>query len=207
MKNIKTTLLLVTFCMITLSYTMQEKELELIAICRQKQPDLKRAKKLLKSKTTPNATDKGRICTDYYYFDNPGTTALGTAVYEGHIELVELLLKRKADIEIKSPWNGSTPLIKAALQGHTKITEVLIARGANVNATNCCKNTALMWASDYAHVEIVKLLLAASADVTCKNDEGITALHNAKTKAAISYRYHDRYDQIVDLLEKAGATE
>lgn len=178
-------------------------------------PDLAAARKILSLGINANAKDKGNIA-----LDNPGWTALTTAASHGHTAYVELLLDAGADIEIKDPWDGRTALMAASLNGHSEAIRLLLKRGASPNATNCYKRTALIWAAEHAHVDAVKLLLAAKANVEAKDEEEYHAYDKdgkwiqLKGKTALAYakeahfsQYQDRYDEIVKLLENAGAKE
>ena len=60
------------------------------------------------------------------------TTPLYQAAFNGHNELVELLLEKGADPNIKTKA-GTTALMGAAYGGHKRIAELLIAHGADVN--------------------------------------------------------------------------
>lgn len=62
-----------------------------------------------------------------------GWTALLRAATSGQEPMVRLLLENNADIEAKSPNNG-TPLICAAEGNYEAIVDVLLQRGANVDA-------------------------------------------------------------------------
>jgi ankyrin repeat protein len=173
------------------------KELEeiLIDMGRWEAPDLDAARKILELGVSSNAKDRGNIA-----LDNPGAAALTTAAGYGKTEYVKLLLDFGANIEIKSPWDGRTALMDAALYGHDETVALLLRRGANPNATNCLKKTALIWAADNAHLGSIKLLLAADADISLQDEHGKTALFYAR-KAMFS-QYQDKYDKIVELLEK-----
>mmetsp|Transcript_55821 Transcript_55821/g.147564 ORF Transcript_55821/g.147564 Transcript_55821/m.147564 type:complete len:199 (+) Transcript_55821:461-1057(+) len=50
----------------------------------------------------------------------------------GHEEVVELLLRRRADVDAQMRW-GETPLLLACQKGHERIVEILILHRANVN--------------------------------------------------------------------------
>jgi len=176
----------------------------LIDMGRWETPDLEAAKKILNlGVVSANDKDKGNVWEGYY--GNPGAAALTTAASYGKTDYVKLLLDYKADIEIKDPWDSRTAIMAAALHGHNDTLELLLSHGANVNATNCYGTTALIWAASEVKVETVKLLLKAKADVNAKNKDGETALKAAK--GTIFWRYRDQCDQIVKLLEDAGAKE
>ena len=66
--------------------------------------------------------------------DENGGTPLQVATYEGHKEIVELLIAKGADVNAKESGLGTAPLHRAAFRGHEAIVELLIAEGADVNA-------------------------------------------------------------------------
>lgn len=62
--------------------------------------------------------------------EQPGWTALHYAVAAGSIEVAELLLERKAQIDAEAP-SGMTPLMLAAREGQEKAVLFLLERGAD----------------------------------------------------------------------------
>jgi cytohesin len=132
-----------------------------------------------------------------------GGTPLHWAAYDGHKEIVELLVAEGADVNAKDV-DGLTPLYfavfrdrneivelliahgadvdtekeasflsNAALGGYTEIVERLIAKGADVNAKDGVGETPLLLAAWYGHKETVELLIAEGADVNAKVAEGL----------------------------------
>jgi ankyrin repeat protein len=126
-----------------------------------------------------------------------GGTALNSASYNGHTEVVRYLLEKKADIESIDPSDGGTALIASAMEGHTEIVKLLLQNHANVNAQDRIGYTALMFAVS-GKEEIVNLLLNAGADVNKVNRYNITAL-------MYSLEGLDRKITIVERLLKAKA--
>jgi len=57
--------------------------------------------------------------------DEKGNTALISTAKEGHLEIVELLLEKGADIEGRDSKFGGTPLIWAAIRGQTDTVKLL----------------------------------------------------------------------------------
>ena len=120
--------------------------------------------------------------------------ALRLASYNGHVEVVKLLLAAGADVHADNDhvlrWasdNGRVEVVKlllavgadvhaeddfalrrASRYGHVEVVKLLLAAGADVHAKD---DYALRWASKYGQVEVVKLLLAAGADKNKKNSE------------------------------------
>lgn len=62
-------------------------------------------------------------------------TPLHSAVYEGNQELIQLLLKKKADIDAKNSI-GDTPLHMAVARCEVAIVRLLLDAGANPHVTN-----------------------------------------------------------------------
>jgi ankyrin repeat protein len=105
--------------------------------------------------------------------DGNGHTPLYLAAFQGHKNVVELLLAHRAEINVKDN-NGSTPLHAAAYQGYRGLAELLLTKGANVNATDNSGSTPLHYAALRGKRDIVELLLANSADVNAKDNQGRT---------------------------------
>ncbi|XP_033510741.1 integrin-linked protein kinase 1-like isoform X3 [Nicotiana tomentosiformis] len=68
---------------------------------------------------------------DVNSIDLDGRTALHIAACEGHVEVVKLLLSRKANIDARDRW-GSTAAADAKYYGNVEVYNILKARGAKV---------------------------------------------------------------------------
>ncbi|XP_059304803.1 integrin-linked protein kinase 1-like [Lycium ferocissimum] len=68
---------------------------------------------------------------DVNSIDLDGRTALHIAACEGHVEVVKLLLSRKANIDARDRW-GSTAAADAKYYGNNEVYNILKARGAKV---------------------------------------------------------------------------
>lgn len=84
---------------------------------------------------------------------------LFAAVYKKRKDLVELLLKAKADVNIADQL-GLTPLMKAAKYGPIEIVQILLTAGARVDLRSNQYGTALELARKEGNIEIEQLLLA-----------------------------------------------
>jgi len=147
--------------------------------------------------------------------NNYGDTALHTAAYYGHTEVVKLLLNNGADIEAKDD-DDWTPLHFAARFRHTEVAELLLQNGANIEAKESDDMTPLHNATFGRCTEVVKLLLSYGADVNAKdnsdqvpldfaNDAATAALLLAK--GAKIYKRTDDGKKVVERLTELRADE
>jgi len=145
----------------------------LVDICQCEDPNLLWAERMLQVGISPNALDKGgnpcEIITE-----SPAE-ALTSATNSNHVDLVALLLRYGANIEVKSPFHQNTALIVAAQNNSQALVKLLLDHNANPNATNVNGTTPLIWATKMRHFENFKLLLAAQADISIKNADGESA--------------------------------
>ncbi|XP_003744855.1 ankyrin repeat domain-containing protein 49 [Galendromus occidentalis] len=105
--------------------------------------------------------------------DSDSYTPLHRASYSDNIEVIKLLLEKKADIEARTA-DGWTPLHCAARWDNVQSAAILIAAGANFNARTNGDQTALhLAASNREGRETLELLLWQSGlDTDKKNKAG-----------------------------------
>ena len=88
----------------------------------------------------------------------PGAfSPLYSAAQEGHLPIVELLLKRKSDPDGKC--QGVSPLFIAAQENHHAVVQALLNANCNVNDTNPSLATPLFIAVQKGNTAIVKTLI------------------------------------------------
>ena len=140
-------------------------------------------------------------------FDMFKKRPLVIAVMLGSLDVVEVLLKYKeeVDIEVGGEYhrNGSplstmvnndsfgahcvsltccTPLFLAAAYGHLDILRCLLENGADINASSADNCTPLMIALENGKLNVVTFLIEHGANVDLKDDRGDTALHYAMSR-------------------------
>ena len=129
--------------------------------------NLATVKALLAAGADPNVQEK-----------SGGQTALIWAISQRHPEVVEELVKAKADVNLASK-TGSTPLMFAA-QGDLKSAKILLAAGAHPNVQHPDNGqTALIIASTMHNTDVVEALLENGADPNIRDGNTFTALHGA----------------------------
>ena len=113
--------------------------------------------------------------------------ALAKAADNGDLASVEVLLKYKADIEVREDHLGDvwfiiirTALFLAAAYGRIHILRCLLENGADVNGVSVDDNsTPLMIAAASSQRDAVTFLVERGANVYLRDEDGYTALHCA----------------------------
>jgi ankyrin repeat protein len=121
------------------------------------------------------------------WVDRTQHTPLTSALKNGHLVIVERLLREKPAIDMfgftEQPDTKRTALQIVSEQGNYEFVQKLLEEGANVNKFPAVMGgrTALQAASGSGHIEIVERLLIESADVNAAAapSEGRTALQAA----------------------------
>ena len=96
-------------------------------------------------------------------------TPLMAAAYGGHVDIVKILIKCGADVNVTFD-DGSTALHIAAEYGHRKIVRTLLKSGSEVDSRNHSEMTPLAVAAKKGNLNIVHTLLKKSARVGKKGD-------------------------------------
>jgi len=87
-----------------------------------------------------------------------GATALHIACREQNFEIVEILIKNKANINLQDN-EGWTPLMRASLAGDKEIVKLLIQKGAIINYKNKFSESAIFHAAQANCEECFKIIL------------------------------------------------
>ena len=131
--------------------------------------------------------------------DSAGNTLLLIAARNGNHQMLETLLKNKANVLKINKYGDSAPML-AAIDGHLEAVKMLAAAGADldpvgwtpliyaafnghvdIDAQSANGTTALMAASRNGHLAAVTLLLERKADPDLANQKGGTALDMSRT--------------------------
>ncbi|KAK0399896.1 hypothetical protein QR680_003264 [Steinernema hermaphroditum] len=123
-------------------------------------------------------------------------TALTLACAGGYADLVDLLIRKGADVEHRDK-KGFTPLVLAATGGHVDCVKHLLDASCMVDAVSeRTKDTALSLACSGGRKEVVEILLKANANKEHRNVSDYTPLSLAASGG---------YIEIIQLLLNAGA--
>jgi ankyrin repeat protein len=126
-----------------------------------------------------------------------GVTPLQQAVLENNVEMVRMLVKSGADINIKTGPSQRTALHHAATDVKCSSTaRILMYLGADINAQEHNGRTPLHYAIDHGLLDIVEVLLAAQSDLQIGDKLGYKPLALAVV---------EKKTDLVDLLLKYGA--
>lgn len=112
--------------------------------------------------------------------DGEGRTPLHAAARRGDLEIVQVLLRYRAN-PAEATKDGWTPLHEAAVFGHVEIVRALLAAGAKPDPREKLNGgTPLHIASFNGHLEVVRALIAAGADVNARDKDNWTPLSQAR---------------------------
>ena len=139
------------------------------------------------------------------YPSSAGVTPLHYAADYNRVKIVELLLDKGADLEVRTGHNRDTPLLLAAREGSTEVVRLLLKRGANIEAADYKGRRVLQRAVVHGRLETVRLLLSEGADVTTTDNWGRTPLENAlqqQGNCPEGSSEHSTRGNIVDLLRE-----
>ena len=131
--------------------------------------------------------------------DDYGTTHLGHAANDGHLDIARLLLEARANTE-HTDKDGKTPLLLAGEKGYREsdVARMLVEAGANMEHTDTDGQTPLWFAARMGYLGIARMLVAAGANKEHTDKDGLTPLGIAAACGNLD---------IARLLLKAGANK
>ncbi|WP_410542503.1 ankyrin repeat domain-containing protein [Wolbachia endosymbiont of Tetranychus urticae] len=122
--------------------------------------------------------------------DDHGNTLLHSAAQKNDVEILKVLIKGGADVNIRN-IAGDTPLFETCSRhGDITVAKYLINVGADLNLQNTHGHTALHFAAINDYSEMIKLLIEEGADVNIPDLGGLTPLSFAMSNGnIISIKY------------------
>ena len=109
---------------------------------------------------------------------NNGPSPLAIACEYGHVEIVQMLLRCKADIN-KCQHYGKTPLFRACQNGYAQVLDILVKHEADIHKSKQNGASPFLIACQYGHLPIVTQLLEYGAKVNKCMDDGTSPLYIA----------------------------
>jgi hypothetical protein len=106
--------------------------------------------------------------------DNYDSTALAEAVARGNEQMVEILLRARADVDVKNK-RGQAAIMYLSARTTNEIVRQLVAAGAQINEPDEEGNTPLLIAAALG-TELLRAVIEAGANVNERNEAGQTAL-------------------------------
>ena len=112
-----------------------------------------------------------------------GFPVVALAAFLGHLEIVEYLAARGADIDaVATNGSGYNGLTGAVTSGHAAVVQWLLEHGANSNYRYSAGYSPLLAAAANGRLDIAKLLLAHGADRHATTNDGKSALDLANER-------------------------
>lgn len=106
-------------------------------------------------------------------------TALHEAVCFDRLEIAELLIEHKEDVNTIQRPHGDTPLCVASRKGYIQHIELLIKHHAKINLQGKDGSTPLHCALENKHENVAQFLVGAGANVNILDSNGMSSLHVA----------------------------
>ena len=169
--------------------------------------DLEECRKLVE--TTP-ALIRGPQCIDTSLNFDISYSALMRAARHGFIDIVKMLLEKRARIDDMTFGERRSALYFAVSEGHHDVVNILLEGGAGVNVGDC-GHFPLLAAVEQGNLEIGKILLAYGSRLNFKNRNGGVGPYQElyprgrKFSALIEAARHDRMDFVILFIQEYKA--
>uniref|UniRef100_A0A673K6B0 Ankyrin repeat and SOCS box protein 2-like n=1 Tax=Sinocyclocheilus rhinocerous TaxID=307959 RepID=A0A673K6B0_9TELE len=134
---------------------------------------------------------------------NDDASALFEASKNGHAEAVEILLSKRADVNITNK-TGLLPIHVAAKNGHDSIVAMLIPRTSKVKV-RCSGISSLHFAAENNRDNVLETLIEAGYDVNAKMSDDWSKMYEDHRSTALYSAVANRNIEAATMLLDAGA--
>jgi len=117
-----------------------------------------------------------RLGADVNYSEKQGDTVLMMASWFGKLDIVKLLIERKANIHLKND-NEQNALHYASMRGHVKIVKLLLAKGAGLEDEDNKGYTPIVCVAQFGHTALLEFFKRRGANLFHRDSEEHTILH------------------------------
>ncbi|KAL6404907.1 Ankyrin repeat-containing domain [Ilyonectria robusta] len=158
------------------------------------------------SQSCTSTTDEKTIATSLNEFSAWKQTPLATASKQDHMEVVQLLIEKGANINARHRRTDIyclpftifrarnrkmlrpclSALEGASQNGHIGIVQFLLERGADTSPHHSRVDSVIQYASAKGHEEIIRLLVEHGADVNCRSGARGSAIQQASCGGHLS---------------------
>jgi len=107
--------------------------------------------------------------------DKKGIPLLGLSARNGQLNVLKLLLRSGAQVNLIAEDRGSTALLDSAIERNKDMVKILIEAGADVNVQSKDGQTALVVVVGAGDEELAEILVKAGADPDIKDALGVSA--------------------------------
>ncbi|PSN45791.1 hypothetical protein C0J52_10757 [Blattella germanica] len=128
-------------------------------------------------------------------------TMLNIAACNGHVDLIQFLISKHANIESRDLY-GYTPFMKSAFRGNEEAAIKLLELGANCDTVDKFGNSVIHYAAKGNLPHLLELILKPNCSIDMTNNEGVTPLMGAalegNEQVAIVLLKHGANPHIID---------
>jgi ankyrin repeat protein len=110
--------------------------------------------------------------------DKESETPLHKAAAQGHMDVVNYLISKGADIDARNNANQN-PLLHAAYYGKTEVVKFLLDKGADFKTPDIYGRTILHYPVREGYEDVVEILLSKGMDITVEDGMGVSPLRFA----------------------------